>query len=148
MIADPRVAAAASTRRRRRFPPRLRVQDLRRRFGARAALDGVSFDVWPGEIFGLLGPNGAGKTTAFRLLSGLIPADGGSLEMDGAQVTAGERALSRAPGRGVPGAQHRPQADRTREPGAGRGALRPAARAGAARIAEALAVMELGRARR
>jgi ABC-2 type transport system ATP-binding protein len=63
--------------------PRLRARDLRRRFGARAALDGVSFEVYPGEILGLLGPNGAGKTTAFRVLSGLIPADGGGLELEG-----------------------------------------------------------------
>ena len=59
--------------------PRLRARDLRRRFGARAALDGVSFEVYPGEILGLLGPNGAGKTTAFRVLAGLIPPDGGAI---------------------------------------------------------------------
>jgi ABC-2 type transport system ATP-binding protein len=63
--------------------PRLGVRDLRRSFGARAALDGVSFDVAPGEVFGLLGPNGAGKTTAFRVLAGLLPADGGAIELDG-----------------------------------------------------------------
>jgi ABC-2 type transport system ATP-binding protein len=68
-------------------PPRLRAADLRRRFGARVALDGISFDVQPGEIFGLLGPNGAGKTTAFRLLSGLIPLDGGAIELDGRPVS-------------------------------------------------------------
>jgi ABC-2 type transport system ATP-binding protein len=66
--------------------PRLRVAGLTRRFGARAALDGVSFDVAPGELFGLLGPNGAGKTTAFRLLSGLLPADGGTMALDGQSV--------------------------------------------------------------
>jgi ABC-2 type transport system ATP-binding protein len=66
--------------------PRLRVAGLTRRFGARVALDGVSFDVAPGELFGLLGPNGAGKTTAFRLLSGLLPADGGTLALDGQSV--------------------------------------------------------------
>jgi ABC-2 type transport system ATP-binding protein len=71
--------------------PRLRVHDLRRRFGARAALDGVSFDVYPGEIVGLLGPNGAGKTTAFRVLSGLIPADGGGIERDGVTASPSDR---------------------------------------------------------
>ncbi|HET6147307.1 MAG TPA: ABC transporter ATP-binding protein [Polyangia bacterium] len=71
--------------------PRLRASDLRRRFGARAALDGVSFAVYPGEILGLLGPNGAGKTTAFRLLSGLIPADGGAIELDGAPARPADR---------------------------------------------------------
>jgi ABC-2 type transport system ATP-binding protein len=71
--------------------PRLRATHLRRRFGARAALDGVSFAVYPGEILGLLGPNGAGKTTAFRLLSGLIPGDGGGIELDGAPARPADR---------------------------------------------------------
>jgi ABC-2 type transport system ATP-binding protein len=70
--------------------PRLRVAGLTRRFGARLALDGVSFDVAPGELFGLLGPNGAGKTTAFRLLAGLIPADAGTLALDGHPVEAAD----------------------------------------------------------
>jgi ABC-2 type transport system ATP-binding protein len=85
-------AAAAATMTPPAPPPLLRVRDLRRRFGARAALDGVSFDVQPGEIVGLLGPNGAGKTTAFRVLSGLIPADGGQLELHGAAIRATDRA--------------------------------------------------------
>jgi ABC-2 type transport system ATP-binding protein len=63
--------------------PRLRAVGLTRRFKERTALDGLSFDVAPGEIFGLLGPNGAGKTTAFRLLAGLIPPHGGTLALDG-----------------------------------------------------------------
>jgi ABC-2 type transport system ATP-binding protein len=71
-------------------PPRLRVDGLSRRFGARAALDGVSFEVAPGELFGLLGPNGAGKTTAFRLLAGLLPAHGGTLALDGRPVSAAD----------------------------------------------------------
>lgn len=48
------------------------VQDLRHSYGERKALDGVSFDVFPAEIFGLLGPNGSGKTTMFRILSTLM----------------------------------------------------------------------------
>ena len=60
---------------------------LTRRFGARVALDGVDFEVAPGEVFGLLGPNGAGKTTAFRLLSGLLPPDGGTFALDGRVVS-------------------------------------------------------------
>ncbi|HEV3033080.1 MAG TPA: ABC transporter ATP-binding protein [Polyangia bacterium] len=79
-----RAPAAASTT---GAPPRLRVRGLTRRFGARVALDDVSFDVGPGEVFGLLGPNGAGKTTAFRLLSGLLPPDAGTFALDGRAVS-------------------------------------------------------------
>jgi ABC-2 type transport system ATP-binding protein len=68
--------------------PRLSAQGLTRRFGARTALDGLTFSVAPGEIFGLLGPNGAGKTTAFRILAGLLPPQGGSLWLDGRPVDA------------------------------------------------------------
>ncbi len=71
--------------------PRLRVTGLARRFGARVALDGLSFDVAPGEVFGLLGPNGAGKTTAFRLLSGLLPPDAGTVALDGRVVSPAGR---------------------------------------------------------
>ena len=56
------------------------VQDLVHRYGDRAALNGVSFDVRPAELFGLLGPNGSGKTTLFRILSTLmIPVAGRAL---------------------------------------------------------------------
>jgi ABC-2 type transport system ATP-binding protein len=57
-----------------------------RSVGRRVALDNLTFDVRRGEIFGLLGPNGAGKTTAFRLLAGLLPADGGAIFLDGVEV--------------------------------------------------------------
>jgi ABC-2 type transport system ATP-binding protein len=73
-------------------PPRLRVDGLSRRFGTRVALDGVSFTVAPGELFGLLGPNGAGKTTAFRLLAGLLPAHAGTLALDGRAVSTDDTA--------------------------------------------------------
>jgi ABC-2 type transport system ATP-binding protein len=53
------------------------VQQLRHSYGDRKALDGVSFDVFPAEIFGLLGPNGSGKTTMFRILSTLMLPMGG-----------------------------------------------------------------------
>jgi len=70
--------------------PRLAAQGLTRRFGARTALDGLTFSVAPGEIFGLLGPNGAGKTTAFRILAGLLPPHAGSLSLDGRPADGGD----------------------------------------------------------
>lgn len=61
----------------------LRVQGLVRRFGARAAVDGLDLDVRPGDIYGFLGPNGAGKTTAIRAILGLIRRDAGRVEIFG-----------------------------------------------------------------
>ncbi len=55
----------------------IEVQNLTHRYGDRAALSGVSFDVHEGEIFGLLGPNGGGKSTLFRILSTMmVPTEG------------------------------------------------------------------------
>ena len=60
-------------------PALLRVQDIGVRFGGIVALDGVSFDVAPGQIVGLIGPNGAGKTTLFNCLSRLYACDHGEI---------------------------------------------------------------------
>jgi ABC-2 type transport system ATP-binding protein len=60
--------------------PVIQIQNLRHLYGDRRALDGVSFDVLPAEIFGLLGPNGSGKTTMFRILSTLmLPTEGSAV---------------------------------------------------------------------
>ena len=56
----------------------IQVKDLTKRFGSFTAVDGISFEVSPGEIFGFLGANGAGKTTAMRMLCGLSYPSGGS----------------------------------------------------------------------
>lgn len=66
--------------------PRVRVDDLSKRFGPFWALRGAQFSVRPNEILGLIGPNGSGKTTLFRCLAGLSPADTGSVSVDGVPV--------------------------------------------------------------
>jgi ABC-2 type transport system ATP-binding protein len=66
--------------------PAVRVQDVRKRYGAVQAVDGVTFAVQPGEVFGLLGPNGAGKTTTVEMLEGLRAPDSGQLEVLGIDV--------------------------------------------------------------
>ena len=56
----------------------IEVTDLRKRYGDRVAVDGVSLSVEEGEIFGILGPNGAGKTTTVESIAGLRAPDRGS----------------------------------------------------------------------
>lgn len=63
--------------------PAIAVENLVRRFGSFTAVDGISFAVRPGEIFGLLGPNGAGKSTTFRMLCGLLRPSGGTARVAG-----------------------------------------------------------------
>ena len=66
----------------------LTADHLTRRFGARVAVDDVSFDLAPGEIFGLLGPNGAGKTTTLRMLAGLIEPTAGHVRIGEERLSA------------------------------------------------------------
>src|SRR5438045_1744254 len=69
----------------------LSVQALRKRYGEHEVVSGVNLAVESGECFGLLGPNGAGKTTTLRLCLGLIPPDGGEIELLGEPVPARAR---------------------------------------------------------
>lgn len=61
----------------------IEVTDLRKMYGPRTVVDGVSFSVEQGEIFGILGPNGAGKTTTVECIGGLRQRDGGSISVSG-----------------------------------------------------------------
>ena len=63
--------------------PTVEVKGFRKLYGDFVAVDGIDFDVQPGEIFGLLGPNGAGKTSTLECLEGLRDVDGGSLSVGG-----------------------------------------------------------------
>jgi branched-chain amino acid transport system ATP-binding protein len=66
--------------------PLLSVRDVSVRFGGIVALDGVTFDVFPGQIAGLIGPNGAGKTTLFNCLSRLYTPNGGDIQFEGVTI--------------------------------------------------------------
>jgi ABC-2 type transport system ATP-binding protein len=61
----------------------LTVKELRKAYGDFKAVDGISFEVRRGEVFGLLGPNGAGKTTTIRMICGLLKADSGEITVEG-----------------------------------------------------------------
>ncbi len=65
----------------------LSVRGATKRFGAVTALDGVDLDLYSGEVLALLGDNGAGKSTLIKCCSGALRLDGGSISMDGAEVT-------------------------------------------------------------
>jgi len=67
--------------------PVLKVIDLKKSYGAIKAVDGVSFEVMPGEIFGVIGPNGSGKTTMFNSVLGQIAPDAGRIELNGKDIT-------------------------------------------------------------
>ena len=68
----------------------LRVEGLTRRYGALTAVADLSFAVRRGEVFGFLGPNGAGKTTTIKMMCGLLRPHGGSIEIAGRRMRAGD----------------------------------------------------------
>jgi branched-chain amino acid transport system ATP-binding protein len=67
--------------------PLLKVSGLKKSYGAIVAVDDVSFEVMPGEIFGVIGPNGSGKTTMFNSVLGQIEPDAGRIELNGQDIT-------------------------------------------------------------
>lgn len=75
--------------------PILSVRNLVKTYGDQRAVNGISFDVRPGEVFGILGPNGAGKTTTFEMIETMRPIDGGSIIIDGIDVQKDPWAVKR-----------------------------------------------------
>jgi ABC-2 type transport system ATP-binding protein len=71
------------------------VKDLQKTYGDNRAVDGISFEVAKGEIFGILGPNGAGKTTTLEMIEALRPIDGGSITVAGLDVASKPQAVKR-----------------------------------------------------
>jgi ABC-2 type transport system ATP-binding protein len=65
----------------------LELQGLTRRYGDLVALDGLSFTVREGQLFGFVGPNGAGKTTAMRIILGVLEPNGGEVRWRGRPMT-------------------------------------------------------------
>src|ERR1043166_547589 len=80
------------------MPPAILVRDLRKSYGEKAAVDGVTLEVPRGSFFGFLGPNGAGKSTTIRILTGLIPADSGTVEILGYRLPEDELEIKRRTG--------------------------------------------------
>lgn len=66
--------------------PLISAQNLVKRYGDKVAVDNVSFDVFPGEVFGFLGPNGAGKTTTIKMIVGLLRPTSGTIRVAGYDI--------------------------------------------------------------
>ncbi|HWC97088.1 MAG TPA: ABC transporter ATP-binding protein [Candidatus Sulfopaludibacter sp.] len=75
--------------------PAILVRELRKSYGSKPAVDGVNLEIPRGSFFGFLGPNGAGKSTTIRMLTGLIPADSGTIEILGMMLPAQELEIKR-----------------------------------------------------
>src|SRR6202007_3121824 len=82
---DDESAGDAETR--RTAVSQLSAAHLRKRYKTRTVVHDVSLDVASGEVVGLLGPNGAGKTTCFYMIVGLAAADGGTIALDGENLS-------------------------------------------------------------
>lgn len=92
---DATAGDAAGASRRRGDGPVIRAQGLIRDFGDFRAVDEVSFEVVPGEVFGLLGANGAGKTTVIKMLTGILPPSGGNGQVAGVDMRRPGRDIKR-----------------------------------------------------
>ncbi len=68
----------------------IEVKGLSKHFGAKVAVDNISFTVGKGEVLGFLGPNGAGKSTTMRMVTGYLPMSGGSISVDGSDIIENE----------------------------------------------------------
>src|SRR6202011_2263707 len=68
--------------------PILRIEELRKNFGALAVTDGITLDVRPGELHAVIGPNGAGKTTLINQISGFLTPNSGRILFEGRDITA------------------------------------------------------------
>src|ERR1039457_3752936 len=73
-----------------KMSPAILVRDLRKSYGLKAAVDGLDLEFPRGSFFGFLGPNGAGKSTTIPMLTGLIPADSGTIEVLGFKLPGDE----------------------------------------------------------
>ena len=68
------------------MPPLLKVSGLGKAFGGVKAVDGIGFELAPGELLALIGPNGAGKSTTFNMVNGQLKADAGSIRLNGQEL--------------------------------------------------------------
>src|SRR5919106_1688243 len=89
-VAEDPAAVPSSAARRTAGPsaPLIRARGLTKRFGDFTAVDGIDFDVAPGEAFGFLGPNGAGKTSTMRMVGCVSPPSAGTLRVLGLDPAA------------------------------------------------------------
>ncbi|MFD9122694.1 ABC transporter ATP-binding protein, partial [Streptomyces bottropensis] len=78
--------------------PAIAAKGLRKSYGDKTVLDGIDLRIPTGSVFALLGQNGAGKTTAVKILSTLVPADGGQAQVAGHDLTADPQAVRAAIG--------------------------------------------------
>jgi branched-chain amino acid transport system permease protein len=86
LAVDPQTPALPAREHPRRGEALLEVRGLRKQFGGLLAVKDISFSIRSGDIVGLIGPNGAGKSTTFNLISGVLPASGGEVLLQGRRV--------------------------------------------------------------